>query len=80
MGGLDAEGVVVGEIEMLADAGANEGGTLCTSLFEQDVGHNLTVGLVEMADGLVSQEEIKRLAEGADKCDALLLPERHLPH
>ena len=40
---------------------------------------HLPVGGVEMAHRLVEQDEIEGLAQTADECDALLLPERELP-
>ena len=49
-------------------------------LFGHDVGQHGGVGVVQMAHGLVGQQEVEGLHQGSDGCHALLLTKAHPAH
>ena len=65
---------------MLADAGDDDACALTAGLGHHDVGHEGGVGIVEMRDGLVGQDEVEGLHQGAHHGHTLLLAERHQAH
>ena len=62
---------------MFADGGGYDGCSLTAHFVHEDVGHYLRVGVVEMGDGFVDEDEVERLAEGTNHGYALLLAEGH---
>lgn len=68
-----------GSPEPTADRGDDHSRSLRLRALQQQRREHLPVGGVEMAHRLVEQDEIEGLAQTADECDALLLPERELP-
>ena len=70
---------MVRQFETAADRGHYDTRPLCPGLLQQQSGEYPAVRGVEMAHGLVQQDEIERLAQTAHERDALLLPEREFP-
>ena len=63
---------------MLPDGCDNNSCSLLARLFHEQPAHYGTVVIVQVADGLVQEDKVERLAKAADKSDALLLPEGKL--
>ena len=70
---------MVRQFETAADRGHYDARPLRPGLLQQQSGEYFAVRGVEMAHGLVQQDEIERLAQTAYESDALLLPEREFP-
>ena len=64
------------DVGMFADRGNHYARTLPADFFQKQLYHCFTVVVVQMADRLVEQNKIERLAEGADDGYTLLLSER----
>lgn len=65
---------------MAADAGGDDGGALAGGFTGNETGCCLSTVIIEVADGLVGQQEAEGLTERAYDGDALLLPERQQAH
>lgn len=65
---------------MPADGGHDNARPLLSGFFGQDAAHDASVPVVEMTYRFVQKDEVKRLAQGADKGYPLLLAERHAPY
>ncbi len=63
----------------MADAGGEDTGAGLLLQFAKHLGHDLGIRLAQMTYGLIQSEEIRRLAEGADESDTLLLTQREAP-
>ena len=63
---------------MFPDGCDNNSCSLLARLFHEQPAHYGTVVIVQVADGLVQEDKVERLAKAADKSDALLLPEGKL--
>ena len=64
---------------MFSDTGHNYSGTLLHGFFGEYTCHVLGIDFIQVADRLVHEQEIERLAKGTDERYALLLTEGHLP-
>ena len=62
---------------MFTDGGGDDGCSLTAYFVHEDVCHYLGVGVVEVGDGFVDEDEVERLAEGTNHGYALLLTEGH---
>ena len=69
---------MVGKPEPAAHRGDDDARPLRLRLFQQHPGEQLPVSGIEVADGLVEQDEIERLAHAANEGHALLLSEGEL--
>ena len=72
---LELERLVVVEGELLTHAGDDDPCTLLVGFLGDEARQRQGIGLVQMADGLVQQEEVVGLAEAADERHTLLLPQ-----
>ena len=61
---------------MFADGSHYDSRSLAAFFFCQQTDHDCSVLVIQIADGLVQEDEVERLAEAADKGDSLLLAER----
>ena len=61
---------------MLSDGGYDDSRTLAPCFLCEQVAHDGSVSIIQMADGFVQEYEVKGLAKAADKSDTLLLAER----
>ena len=57
------------DVGMLTDRGNHYARALLTGFFQKQLHHCFAVIAVQMADRLVEQNEVERLAEGADDGD-----------
>src|SRR5574344_486235 len=70
----------VGQFHVLANTRHDDAGTLPMGLLHHYLAHYLGIGIVEMADGLVGQDEIERLHQRTNHGHTLLLSETHTPY
>ena len=70
---------VIVEQQVVAHACGYDAGALSPGLLGYDFGGDTVVFLVQMRHRLVEQDEVERLAQGADYGQALLLPYRPAP-
>ena len=67
---------MIGQFYMLADGSRDNSRSLLFGFGKDKLAHDAAVVVVQVADGLVQKQEVKRLAECTDKGDTLLLSER----
>lgn len=70
---LELQNLLVVQGQRLADRGNNDAGIALPGFAGQYVDHDVCIGFVQMADRLVEQQEVERLAQAAYEGYALLL-------
>ena len=67
---------MIRQVYMLADGSRDNSGSLLFGFGNDEFSHDVAVIIVQMADRLIQEKEIERLAKCADEGDTLLLSER----
>ena len=60
---------------MLSDTRNDDASPLSFGLRSEQLAHNLTVGIVKVADGFIDKDKVERLAQGTNQRYTLLLTE-----